>query len=71
MMAAAEAFLETRNGGEATGDEDGEEKGPNNVYIHLRARARARVGACPRARACVFVRARVPACVRVSESACV
>lgn len=49
MMAAAEAFLETRNGGEATGDEDGEEKGPNNVYIHLR----------------------VPACVRVSESACV
>lgn len=49
MMAAAEAFLEMRNGGEATGDEDGEEKGPNNVYIHLR----------------------VPACVRVSESACV
>lgn len=49
MMAAAEAFLETWNGGEATGDEDGEEKGPNNVYIHLR----------------------VPACVRVSESACV
>lgn len=61
MMAAAEAFLETWNGGEATGDEDGEEKGPNNVYIHLRARAR--VCGCVPARARECVCAHLHACV--------